>query len=59
MLICVTIIPMVIFGNLGITSTISGTSLIIVIGVITETLQQIQLEMAGRNYCGILCIDEK
>lgn len=59
MLICVTVIPMVIFGSLGITSTISGTSLIIVIGVITETLQQIQLEMAGRNYCGILCMEEK
>lgn len=35
----------------------SGTSLIIVIGVVTETIQQIQLEMAGRNYCGILCKD--
>lgn len=57
MLICVTVIPMVICGSLGITTTISGTSLIIVIGVVTETMQQIQLEMAGRNYCGILCQD--
>lgn len=57
MLICVTVIPMAICGSLGITTTISGTSLIIVIGVVTETMQQIQLEMAGRNYCGILCQD--
>lgn len=57
MLICVTVIPMAICGSLGITTTISGTSLIIVIGVVAETMQQIQLEMAGRNYCGILCQD--
>ena len=57
MLICVTVIPMAICGSLGITTTISGTSLIIVIGVVAETMQQIQLEMAGRNYCGILCHD--
>lgn len=57
MLICVTVIPIVICGALGLNSTIGGTSLIIVIGVITETVQQIQLELAGRNYCGILCRD--
>lgn len=57
MLICVTIIPIIICGALGLNSTIGGTSLIIVIGVITETVQQIQLELAGRNYCGILCRD--
>lgn len=55
MLICVTVIPMAICGAFGITTTINGTSLIIVIGVVTETIQQIQLEMAGRNYCGLLC----
>lgn len=57
MLICVTVIPIAICGSLGLSTTISGTSLIIVIGVVTETMQQIQLEMAGRNYCGILCRD--
>lgn len=57
MLICVTVIPIAICGSLGLSTTISGTSLIIVIGVVTETIQQIQLEMAGRNYCGILCKD--
>ena len=57
MLICVTVIPIIICGALGLNSTIGGTSLIIVIGVITETVQQIQLELAGRNYCGILCRD--
>lgn len=57
MLICVTVIPIIICGTLGLNSTIGGTSLIIVIGVVTETVQQIQLELAGRNYCGILCRD--
>ena len=57
MLICVTVIPITICGSLGLTTTLSGTSLIIVVGVVTETIQQIQLEMAGRNYCGILCRD--
>ena len=57
MLICVTVIPIIICGALSLNSTIGGTSLIIVIGVITETVQQIQLELAGRNYCGILCRD--
>ena len=54
MLICVTVVPMAVCGAIGMDTTISGTSLIIVIGVVTETIQQIQLEMAGRNYCGLL-----
>lgn len=55
MLLCVTIIPIIIFGLLGITSIINSTSLIIVIGVMADTIQQIQLEMTGHNYKGILC----
>lgn len=54
MLICVTVIPTVVLGSMGITSSISGTSLIIVIGVITEIIQQMRLEAAGRDYCGLL-----
>lgn len=54
MLICVTIIPMVICGTFGINTTLNSSSLIIVIGVVTETLQQIKLEVTGRNYCGLL-----
>lgn len=55
MLILVTVVPIVICGTLDINSSISGTSLIIVIGVGTELMQQIKLELAGRNYSGILC----
>lgn len=54
MLICVTVIPMAICGALNINTSLSGTSLIIVIGVVTEIMQQIRLELAGRNYCGLL-----
>lgn len=55
MLILVTVVPIVICGTLDINSSISGTSLIIVIGVGTELMQQIKLELADRNYSGILC----
>lgn len=55
MLILVTVVPIVICGTLDINLSISGTSLIIVIGVGTELMQQIRLELAGRNYSGILC----
>lgn len=54
MLICVTVVPIAICGSFGIHTKLSGSSIIIVIGVITETLQQIKLELAGRKYCGLL-----
>ena len=57
MLIVVTMVPIVLCGSLGLSTVISGTSMIIVIGVATETVQQIQLELAGRNYCGLLARD--
>lgn len=55
MLLIITVIPMLILGYMGVSTTLSSTSLIIVIGVVTETIQQIQLELAGRNYSGLLC----
>lgn len=54
MLICVTVIPIIILGSLGISNSVSGTSIIIVVGVSIELVQQLRLEAAGRNYCGIL-----
>ena len=57
MLVVVTMVPIVLCGSLGLSTVISGTSMIIVIGVATETVQQIQLELAGRNYCGLLARD--
>lgn len=56
MLICVTVIPMAICGAFHINTNLSGTSLIIVIGVVTEIIQQIRLELAGRNYCGLFTV---
>lgn len=58
LLILVTMVPIIICGTLGINSSISGTSLIIVIGVATDLMQQIKLEVAGRSYTGILCRKE-
>lgn len=54
MLICATVVPIAICGEAGIQAKVSGSSLIIVAGVITETLQQIRLEVAGRQYSGLL-----
>ena len=58
LLILVTMVPIIICGALDINSSISGTSLIIVIGVATDLMQQIKLEVAGRSYTGILCRKE-
>lgn len=58
-LICVNVIPIAICGSLNITNAVGGTSLIIVIGVVTEVIQQIRLEMAGRNYYGLLVKEAK
>ena len=59
MLISVTVVPLALCGMLDISSSINGTSLIIVVGVIIEMIQQIKMEMAGRNYSGILVKGEK
>lgn len=56
MLILVTVIPTAISCALGLDVQISGTSLIIVIGVVTDTIQKIRLEMAGHDYSGLLSL---
>lgn len=54
MLIIVSVVPMAICGALGVTSGFSGTSLVIVIGVVTDVIQQLRLEAAGYNYVRLL-----
>jgi len=54
-LIIVCSVPLVISGIAGIGSlSFGGTSIIIVVGVILETLQQIESQMLVRNYKGFL-----
>ena len=53
-LVIVQVIPFYFNGWLGAAVSFGGTSLIIIIGVVLETLQQIESQMLVRNYKGFL-----
>lgn len=53
-LIIVAIIPIIFTGLSGATVSFGGTSLIIIVGVILETIKQIESKMVVRNYKGFL-----
>jgi preprotein translocase subunit SecY len=53
-LIIVAVIPIFFSGVFGATVSFGGTSLIIVVGVILETLKKIESQMIVRNYKGFL-----
>lgn len=53
-LIIVALIPIVFNGVFGASVSFGGTSLIIIVGVILETMKQIESQMLVRNYKGFL-----
>ena len=53
-LVIVQVIPFFFNGLLGASVSFGGTSLIIVVGVVLETLQQLDSQMLVRNYKGFL-----
>ncbi|MEE1315539.1 MAG: preprotein translocase subunit SecY [Faecalimonas sp.] len=53
-LIIVQVIPFFFNGVLGASVSFGGTSLIIIVGVVLETIQQIESKMLVRNYKGFL-----
>ena len=55
-LLIVALIPIVLFGLFGVGSSLSflGTSLIIIVGVVLETLKKVESMMLVRNYKGFL-----
>lgn len=53
-LVIIQVIPYVFNGTLGANVSFGGTSLIIIIGVVLETIKQIESQMLVRNYTGFL-----
>ena len=53
-LIIIQVIPFFFNGTLGANVSFGGTSLIIIIGVVLETVKQIESQMLVRNYSGFL-----
>ena len=53
-LLVVAIIPMIVSGVFGVNVSFGGTSLIIIVGVVLETLKQIESLMLERHYKGFL-----
>ncbi len=53
-LIIVAMIPIIFNGVFGASVSFGGTSLIIIVGVILETMKQIESQMVVRNYKGFL-----
>ena len=53
-LIIVVLIPIFFNGVFGASVSFGGTSIIIIVGVILETLKQIESQMLVRNYKGFL-----
>ena len=53
-LIIVALIPIIFNGLFGASVSFGGTSLIIIVGVILETIKQIESQMLVRNYKGFL-----
>ena len=50
----VALIPIFFNGRFGANVSFGGTSLIIIVGVIIETIKQIESKMVVRNYSGFL-----
>ena len=53
-LIIVAVVPIIFSGIFGVSVSFGGTSLIIIVGVVLETLKQIESQMLVRNYKGFL-----
>ena len=53
-LIIVQVIPFFFNGWFGAAVSFGGTSLIIIVGVVLETMQQVESQMLVRNYKGFL-----
>ena len=53
-LIIVALVPIFFNGRFGANVSFGGTSLIIIVGVIIETIKQIESKMIVRNYSGFL-----
>lgn len=53
-LVLIQLVPIVFNGWLGARVSFGGTSLIIIVSVILETLKQIESQMLVRNYKGFL-----
>ena len=53
-LVIVQVIPFFFNGVFGAQVSFGGTSLIIIIGVVLETVKQIESQMLVRNYTGFL-----
>jgi preprotein translocase subunit SecY len=53
-LILIQLVPIVLNGVLGASVSFGGTSLIIIVGVILETIKQLESQMLVRNYSGFL-----
>jgi preprotein translocase subunit SecY len=53
-LIIVAVIPIFFNGVFGASVSFGGTSLIIVVGVVLETIKQIEAQMVNRHYKGFL-----
>ena len=53
-LLIVCTIPIVFNGAFGASVSFGGTSIIIIVGVVIETLKQIESQMRVRNYKGFL-----
>ena len=53
-LVIIQVIPFIFQGTLGASVSFGGTSLIIIIGVVLETVKQIESQMLVRNYTGFL-----
>ena len=53
-LLIVCTIPIVFNGAFGASVSFGGTSIIIIVGVVLETLKQIESQMLVRNYRGFL-----
>lgn len=53
-LIIVSVVPIIFSGVFGAHVSFGGTSLIIIVGVVIETLKQIESQVVVRNYKGFL-----
>ena len=53
-LLLIATIPMIFNGMFGASVSFGGTSIIIIVGVIIETIQQLESQMASRSYKGFL-----
>ena len=50
----VSVVPIALNGLTGASVSFGGTSIIIIVGVVVETLKQIESQMMVRNYKGFL-----